>query len=540
MLDKKVILDAIDGGVIVVDGDLTIRYWNGWLKIATGVGENEAITKKLDELLEIEPTTLATLRRNIKTTLGMGIMTFMSPPVHGYLVKIPIKNPFLTLFDNMQQEIKIVLLDKETSTIGIFITDQTAVMDSQRVLRLEQQKISDILDAQKGLLFVTDGFKVTRANKKFLSFFGYDSVARHNIDIGCFARYFEKLEGCFWIDCGRSSEHCRWFETIASESNQKRFVAIKDSSSELVYFIIHVTRATHSQNGYIVTLTEASQEFLYQKELEALVETETTKRINQEGLLIRQSRLAILGEMIAAIAHQMRQPLSAIKMLTSDIEYLSATGEIDTVQVDADVRMIHAQVEYMNDTIGSFRNFLMPSGDSNHFDIIIAIKGVAKLLSALLKELDMELIIEVNGAKSCLVSSVVQVVPSEFEQIMVLGSETEFKQVLINLISNTKDALNELKKSSGVIVRTVTVQIVRDNDGAVILRYRDTAGGIPSDILPELFSPYKTSKGDQGTGIGMYMSKQIIEKMGGAIKATNIAGGAMFTITLKGYDPTTA
>jgi signal transduction histidine kinase len=539
MFDEKVILDAIDGGVIVVDSALTIRYWNGWLKVATGIGRDEAITKKLDELMDIEPVKLATLRRNIKTTLGMGIMTFMSPSAHGYLLRVPIKNPFLTSFDNMQQEVKIVRFDEGDGTVGIFITDQTAVMDSQRVVRLEQQKISDILDAQKGLLFVTDGREISLANQKFLSFFGYDSIMYHNINIGCFARYFENIDGCFWIQCGRSPDQCKWLESIASESNEKRFVAVKDRAGELVYFILHVTRATKSKSEYIVTLTEASQEFLYQKKLEILVENEMAKRLDQERLLVKQSRLAILGEMIAAISHQMRQPLSAIKMLATDIEYLGVTGELDTEQVNIDTKMIYEQVEYMNDTITSFRNFLMPSGDDSHFDIINAIKDVAKLLSALLKELDMELCIELGGTKSCLLNNLAHVKPDEFEQIVVLGSAIEFKQALINLISNTKDALNELKKRSGVVVRTVIIQVVKGDDGLVTLRYRDTAGGIPAHILPELFSPYKTSKGDQGTGIGMYMSKQIIEKMGGTIKAANIAGGAMFTITLKGYDPTT-
>jgi hypothetical protein len=170
MFDLKELMHSIDGGVIVLNEGLQIVCWNDWMKVSTGILADNAIGKGIDEVLQIEPIKLATLKRNIKTSLAMNIITFMIPQTHNYLFKVPLKNPFLTSFEFMQQEVKIITLDKEQNIIGIFITDHTAVMDSRQMLQKEKQKIEDILNAQNEILFLTDGFKIRLANKKFLDF----------------------------------------------------------------------------------------------------------------------------------------------------------------------------------------------------------------------------------------------------------------------------------------------------------------------------------------------------------------------------------
>ncbi len=526
------ILEVIDSGISVVDAELNVKSWNKWLEIATGIRREDAVGKPLDSVVEIEPGKLSALKRNVKTSLSMKIATFMTPAAHGYLIKIPIKNPFLTSYEFMQQEVKIIPLEDDENLVCLFIADQTAIMDSNRTIEADRQKISDILDSQNGLLFITDGVKIKLANKRFLDYFGYESLEEYNENTrDCFAKHFEHIDGCFWVECAGTPNHCRWFADTKKDEHQKRFVAVKNRAGDISYFILQISEAT-GNGEYIVTLTEATKEFEFQKELQKRINEELEIRISQEHLLLRQSKLAMLGEMIAAISHQLKQPLNAIKLLSSDIEFLHKTKDMDEEQIFADIKMIYDQVDHMNATINSFRNFLAPSSGADSFDLINSLNGVFNIMQGALKDYRIDVNVKIDTQENSFIGSYQELKSANCRPIPISGKENDFKQVLINLISNTKDALSE-KRDSTASMGTVIIQVQEHKDGKIILRYKDNAGGIPKEIMPVLFQPYKTSKGEKGDGLGLYISKNIIEKMGGTIEAANTNDGAIFTLTLQ-------
>ena len=234
----------------------------------------------------------------------------------------------------------------------------------------------------------------------------------------------------------------------------------------------------------------------------------------QEALLFHQSKLAAMGEMIGNIAHQWRQPLNILALKIQDTEDAFGYGEIDERYVSSLVNESMEQINYMSKTIDDFRSFVNPNENVTIFDLNKAVKEALTLISNTLSASEIR----------C------DFVPSSAE-VPVRGKENEFKQVLVNIINNAKEAYQEMGLTSEGVI-----SIVVDTDGKQVwVRICDEAGGIPEEVMKRIFEPYFTTKGpEQGTGIGLYMSKIIIEEhLGGALEVHNTSKGACFTIVLK-------
>jgi PAS domain S-box-containing protein len=249
------------------------------------------------------------------------------------------------------------------------------------------------------------------------------------------------------------------------------------------------------------------------KNLENKVEEQLSKLRRSEQLLIEQSKLASMGEMIGSIAHQWRQPLNTLslrkEMLISDYEDNRLTDEI-VAQYSENV---DNTLQYMSRTINDFRNFFMPSKEKVRFNIFEVIKSVNSIISAQLKANEIKLVIENKNS----------------EDIFIYGYPNEFKQVIINLINNSKDAilLNKIKNGR------IDIKIKEPKEFILNILVCDNGGGIKEDIIFKVFEPYFTTKfKSQGTGIGLYMSKTIIEKnMDGELTVNNTENGACFKIS---------
>jgi len=227
----------------------------------------------------------------------------------------------------------------------------------------------------------------------------------------------------------------------------------------------------------------------------------------KEQLMIQQSKLADMGSMIGAIAHQWKQPLNVIGLSVSlyEEEHEGDSG------VEELAREINGQVAYMSETINDFRNFFQPSKRKQMFDINEAVNNVIKLLYPKMKTQNINIHLDKDiDAKA-------------------YGFKNEFMQVMMNLINNARDAVVEREPKNGII----HIDVKKNND-FVTISLKDNGGGISEELLPDkLFEQYVTSKGDKGTGIGLSMSKTIIEKyMDGVLTARNIKDGAEFTIML--------
>lgn len=248
------------------------------------------------------------------------------------------------------------------------------------------------------------------------------------------------------------------------------------------------------------------------------VEEETELRIKQERLLARHARLAAIGEMIGAIAHQWRQPLATLGATIQSIRMAWERDRIDAEFLEHAEADAQKQLYYMSDTIEDFRNFFSPEKVTERFDIKEKIGEVAQLVAAQFANSGVSLRI-VDNAPDC--------------RLMIDGYQNEFKQSLLNLVSNAFDAIKANDRPEHDTVGIVAIS-VDSEDGTVVIEVRDNGCGVPDEIADKIFEPYFTSKSEgNGTGIGLYMSRLIIEEsMGGRLRFTSGPDGTVFTIKL--------
>lgn len=221
----------------------------------------------------------------------------------------------------------------------------------------------------------------------------------------------------------------------------------------------------------------------------------------KDKLLFQQSKMASMGEMIGNIAHQWRQPLSIISTCASGIKFEKEFNEINDERLFEGLDLIVENTQYLSKTIDDFRNFFKADKKIEDFSINESINNVLKLV------------------KSSIQNHNIKVEIYAVEELIINGYPNEFLQVLINVINNAKDALiNQVNNE-----RYMIIKIYMKNKKCVI-EINDNGGGIDEAIISKIFEPYFTTKHKfQGTGIGLYMSHQIVvEHMKGTIEAKNI------------------
>ena len=238
------------------------------------------------------------------------------------------------------------------------------------------------------------------------------------------------------------------------------------------------------------------------------VEKQMQLRLDNERMLAQQAKHAALGEMMDAVAHQWKQPLNAISMLTDLLLIDFDDGIVDKQYLQTYKDDLWGQIDHLLNTLSEFRTFFRP----NKTDALFSIKKAIDVVLLLTKDEFMKnaITITVQGE----------------ENLELFGIENEFKHIVLNIINNAKDAFKTVEVPSRQI--TITIQSERD---IVTITFQDNAGGIPKAILPDIFKPNVTSKSQSGgTGIGLYMSMQIAQKLGAQLRAQNHKEGACFTL----------
>ncbi len=239
---------------------------------------------------------------------------------------------------------------------------------------------------------------------------------------------------------------------------------------------------------------------------------------SMEFQLHQKSKLASMGEMIGNIAHQWRQPLSSISMAASAIKLQKEMGILDDKTIDDFTDKIMGSTQYLSSTIEDFRNFFKQEKEAKVLKGDKLIDSTLSLISGNIKKAEIEII-------------------KEIEDVDISTYENDLKQVLLNIINNAKDKLLECEDQDRYIF--INVKMISN---FISISIKDNAGGVPEDIINKIFDPYFTTKHQsQGTGIGLFMTLQIIEKhLGGTIDVTNETYlyqnhkyiGARFTILL--------
>ncbi|MCG6553298.1 MAG: PAS domain-containing protein [Candidatus Magnetominusculus sp. LBB02] len=250
--------------------------------------------------------------------------------------------------------------------------------------------------------------------------------------------------------------------------------------------------------------------------LELMVAVETQKRRQHEQLLIQQSKMAAMGEMLGMIAHQWKQPLNALSLSVQDLKDAYYYGELNEHYINNLVDITTGQIMFMSKTISDFRNFFQPSKEKSRFNVKTAIDDLILMFGHLFKANIVDISVRVQ----------LDVEPAVF------GYPNEFKQVILNILNNAGDAIVSKRKESPLLQGLIEITISAEN-GKLIVSVTDNGVGIPQHMIEKIFDNYYTTKAAEGTGIGLYMSKTIIEtNMGGSLTARNVDGGAEFLIVL--------
>lgn len=246
----------------------------------------------------------------------------------------------------------------------------------------------------------------------------------------------------------------------------------------------------------------------YQHSLEKSIEEEKEKTRLQEVLLIEQSKNAAMGQMIDSIAHQWSQPLSVIQLLSDSLIYEYYADAINEESLKSYQNDISRQVSHLTSTLQEFRDFYRPEKEKSFFNIKDTLEKVLLLQKDEFIKNQIEIIVDIK------------------EDFSINGIENEFKHLFINLFNNAKDAYldNDINSTREIQVKvdTYTIEVT------------DNAGGIPEKILNKIFDLNFTTKDkDKGTGVGLHLCKEIIDKHDGQIEVSNINDGAKFILNFK-------
>ena len=274
--------------------------------------------------------------------------------------------------------------------------------------------------------------------------------------------------------------------------------------------------AIYDSNGNFVMSRSTAFDISERKQAEIALHTEAAERLRtleqlrqKDRIMMHQSRLAAMGEMLSNIAHQWRQPLNTLGLVIQRLPFFYETNEFNREFLESSANEAMKLIQHMSRTIDDFRGFFKTDKEMITFEVNQIIRQTISLIDASFKQEQIKITIGTEG-NPC-----------------ILGYPNEYSQVLLSILHNAKDVFSEKKR------KAAQVNIHSSMEGEkVVVTISDNAGGIAEDIIDKIFDPYFTTKGpDKGTGIGLFIAKNIIENsMKGKLTARNAADGAEFRI----------
>ncbi len=313
------------------------------------------------------------------------------------------------------------------------------------------------------------------------------------------------------------SNFISWFNFASLLVEMSLFLYVYEHIREKMLYIIQNSFRREKENKIELARKNRELEKLnlklyeYQDTLEERVIAGIEQQQLTQALLAQQSKMAAMGEMLASVGHQWKQPLNVISADTSNLELSSIMQTLKEEDVQKHTLVVQEQVEFMSQTLLDFSNFFKQDKQKHYFFIEDAIENILDLFSQLYSINSIKVKLEVK------------------DSIKVFNYKNEFRQVILNILNNAKDVIVEKSPEK----RDIDIVIFKD-DEYIQCDISDYAGGVDSEILPTIFNAFVSSKEeDKGTGIGLYMSKMIIESsMSGSLEVENRGEGACFSIRL--------
>jgi PAS domain S-box-containing protein len=382
--------------------------------------------------------------------------------------------------------------------------DITAQKQAEEALRESEAHFRSMFESHRAVMLMIDpkDGRIVEANAAAAGFYGYSQ---------------ERLRGMHIaeINITLSGELAEEMQ-IAGPTDRKSYVYPHRLASGEIRSVEVNTSATNVQGRTLLfsIIQDITERLLAEARLEDLnrslddkVHQALAELRDKDQMLITQGRQAAMGEMIGNIAHQWRQPLSALSVLLGNLKDAQRFGDLEPELVERTTAEGDLLIQKMSSTIRDFAQFFRPDKAQVVFSALAQIQQALTLMDAGLTS--HRIAVEVEAPRD----------------LQLLGYPNEYSQVILNLLSNAQQAIWDTGTQAGRIV------ISLDSRGATArVTVRDNGGGIPEAILPKIFDPYFSTK-EMGTGIGLYMSKQIIEhSMKGRLGARNLGDGAEFTI----------
>ncbi len=283
---------------------------------------------------------------------------------------------------------------------------------------------------------------------------------------------------------------------------------IMDFEQEIMAQQLQLAKFNEELENKVTQKTKELQDL--NESLESIVANKVAKITEQERLMIAQSRLATMGEMLSMIAHQWRQPLSTMTLLITKERLKAMVEGTEPSETDMILEKISDMLVYLSDTIDDFQTYFKPDKATQEIAVSMLMERLEHFIEPRLLQEKVTLDIKLH-------------------QDMRINTYTnEVIQAFINIINNAIDVLVEKREKE----RHIWIK-VDSADESVMISVEDNGGGIDSEIIDRIFEPYFSKKSKNGTGLGLYMAKMIIEKhIGGTLDVVNTSNGAHFSIVL--------
>jgi signal transduction histidine kinase len=304
-----------------------------------------------------------------------------------------------------------------------------------------------------------------------------------------------------------------YFQKISILNNDTPLIVVIPESKVILKYII-----SYSIDNFILSpidsdvlidkINKMANNIEQRLELKAL----NQENVRKDEMLLKQSRLAIMGEMISMIAHQWRQPLNSINGVVMAMNMHRQMDTLSDDKFNEHLDNIKDTTKFLTNTINDFRKFFNKDKELSKFYPKDIIDKVLALISHRINQDKLEII------QNC-----------DFEDFIV-NYESELQQVILNILNNAMDEF-EIKKIKNPVLKICLRKDTTRNSVKIIIT--DNAGGIPLDVMPKIFDPYFSTKSKNGTGLGLYMSKMIVhDSLNGHLFVENDDDGATFTVEI--------
>ena len=465
-----IICNTLDNGIILINKNLEVKFWNRWLEIRTGISSSNIVDNKLTDFYSnIDEKKLV---RKIGTALKLNSSTFYTPQISKFLLDIELGKITDRVFDNMQQSITITPFDIEEELVIIYIYDITMISEINYQLNEVKEEVQEkneklklLLDATMEAIILFKDDLIIDCNQIAVELFNYSSKEELlNKDLKKLIFNKKILEKI----------HHKPIEANILREDKTSFKAL-----------INIKDTNHnSQIFKILTIVDVSE----------------IRR--KENLLAEQTKLAAMGEMMGNIAHQWRQPLNIISITASGTKIKKELDLLTDEFLLDSLKQISDTTAHLSDTIDVFKDFFKDNKEKSLFNLSQNISNTLSLLESIIKE--NRILVNLNLDND----------------IYIYNFANEFSQAIINILHNANDAIKN--KLDADDIRIINISTRQEKNKAII-EITDNAGGIAKDVIKKIFEPYFTTKHKyQGTGLGLYMTHKIIKmSMKGSISVSN-------------------